>query len=189
MNDIVFYWSAWAPWIWAAWIMDKGKIRTRTVFFSLIAIICSNHTFSIAGYTVNMTVLFFLFLSVFFILKKPFSKQIYLMIIGGETALGYASILLLSSFDPVLFILPVNVLTTIFLLCISYIVTNQPADKLFLVFFSTTVGEIIVGIIFGNLHLHYEIGMNGYLTRISLPFLIIAILSTLKTMVMKNKFV
>lgn len=189
MNDIVFYWSAWVSWIWAAWIMDKGKIRTRTVFFSLIAIICSNHTFSIAGYTVNMTVLFFLFLSVFFILKKPFSKQIYLMIIGGETALGYASILLLSSFDPVLFILPVNVLTTIFLLCISYIVTNQPADKLFLVFFSTTVGEIIVGIIFGNLHLHYEIGMNGYLTRISLPFLIIAILSTLKTMVMKNKFV
>lgn len=189
MNDILFYWSAWICWIWATWIMDKGKNRTLIAMFSLVAIICASHTFSIAGYTVHVAIIFFLFLSVSFIIKKPLVKQIYFIFIGMITALGYAAIHLLSIIDPVLFILPLNIMTTFFLFMIVSVVTKQLNDKFFIIFFSTTGGEIIVGMIFGQLHVHYEIGMSGYLTRIALPFMIIATWSTLKTMVMKNKFV
>mgnify|MGYP001217220255 CR=1 FL=1 len=189
MNDILFYWSAWICWIWATWVMDKSKNQARIATFSLVAIICSNYAFSIVGYTVNVAVIFFLLLSVSFVIKKQLAKQIYYIFIGVETALGYAAIHLLTIFDPVLFILPLNIMTTIFLLIITGIFASQINDKLFIIFFSATVGEIIIGMIFGKLHLHHEIGMSGYLTRMALPFMIIALLSTLKTMGMKNKFV
>lgn len=189
MNDILFYWSAWICWIWATWIMDKSKNRTLIATFSLVAIICSNYTFSIAGYMVNVAIVFFLFLSVSFILKEQLVKQIYFIFIGLQTALGYAAIYLLAIFDPALFILPLNIMTTLVLFIIASISFNQIIDKLFIIFFSTTVGEIIIGIIFGKLHLHHEIGMSGYLTRMAIPFMIIALLSTLKTLLMKNKYV
>jgi len=189
MNDIVFYWVAWACWIWAACMMEKGKIRTQIAVFSLIAIICSNYTCSIADYSVNVAIIFFLLLSIYCIITKHLAKQIYLVFIAAAAALGYASIVLLSIFDPVLVILPINIMTTIFLLIIASIVAKQLIDKLFIIFFSTAIGEIIIGIIFGQLRLQSEIGMNQYLTRIAVPFAILAMFQAFKTMLMKNKYI
>lgn len=189
MNDIIFYWSAWACWIWSTWIMDKGKSRTQIATFSLLAIICSNYTFTIARYTVNLTIIFFLLLSVYFILKNRLAQQFYLFFISTVAAFGYAAIYLLSIFDPVLFLLPVNGMTTIFSLVIASLVASRFIDKLFVIFFSITLGEIVIGITFEQLNLNDTIGMNQYLTRITLPFLIVSFLTTIKTFILKKSFV
>lgn len=183
MNEIIFYWSSWLCWIWATWIMEKNIYRTQVAIFTLIAIICSSFTISIFQYTINLAIIFFLCMPIYLLCKKNIIKQFYLMFISIVIALGYAAIYLFSIYDPIIAVLPLNVLTTLYFLVNTYFVASQFIEKLAIIFFATTFGEILIGIILSDLNLYHEIGMNQYLTRISLSFLALVVFTSTRTII------
>lgn len=182
MDDLLFYWVAWLCWVWATWIMDKGKQRTQIAVIALLGIISASHVISMFNYTLNMAIIFFLCLSIYLLFEKRVWIQLYAYVSSMIIALGYVAIYLFSIYDPISLLLPFNVIAPIYLFFIVTFFVKQFDYRLVLIFLSTSLGETVIGIILNNLGLYNEIGMSDYLTRITLSFLGILSLTSTKAL-------
>ncbi|MFA8437985.1 hypothetical protein [Pueribacillus sp. YX66] len=183
MEKFLFYWVAWLSWVWATWIMDKGKRRTQIAVISLLGIVSASHSISMFGYTINLAILFFLCLSIYFLFEKNILTQLYLYVSSMIVALGYVAIYLFSIYDPISLLIPFKFVAPIYLIFIVTFFAKQILYKLVLVFLSVSLGEIVIGIILNQLGLYNGIGMIDYLTNLTLSFISILILTLSKALI------
>lgn len=182
MDDLIFYWVAWLTWIWTTWIMDKNKQRLQVALIVLLAIIISSYSIYFFDYKVNTGVLFFLFLALYLLYKESMLIQLYLHFSSITIALGYVAIYLISVYDPISLILSFNFVAAVYLLFITSFFTKSFTHRLILLFIGTSLGEITIGVILKHLNLYNEIGMNHYLTRLTLTFIGILMFTSAKSL-------
>ncbi len=171
MINIYFYCCAWACWIWATWMMDKSKQRLKIATISLLAIIFSSFKFELFGLVIHSSVIFFLLLSFYLLLKRNTLSQFYLLLIGFMTSLGYAALYLFSIYDPIVFIVSVHLAMVGYLLVILLVTLQSLTERLISLFLSISIGEILIGITLDHLNLYNEIGTDYFLTRLTIAFL------------------
>lgn len=180
MMNIYFFLCAWGCWIWATWMMDKGKQRLTIATISLLAIIFANDQFELFGLVVHTSVIFFLLLSFYLLYKRNTLSQFYLLLISFMTSLGYAALYLFSLYDPMMFVVSVNLAMVGYLVAIFLVTLHSFAERLSSLFLSISLGEIIIGVTLHHLNLFNEIGTDYFLTRLTFAFLSLHVIHLFK---------
>lgn len=172
MNNVdtifIFYWFAWLCWVSVTFFMNKGRIRSQWMVILLLAILSANQHFFLFGFHIHVSLLFFLGLGFYFLVRKELNDLVYLCFSSLVIAIGYVALYLFSVYDPVWLMLSFQWVSTAYFIVLCLLLLSTLIDRFICLFISISIGEITFGLILFELGLHNEIGMNDFLIRLTL---------------------
>ncbi|WP_175639711.1 YphA family membrane protein [Metabacillus schmidteae] len=188
MEGIFFYWIMWLVWIFTTFMMDKNKKRLTVSIFILISILLSKWYLVISTYSINMTLLFFLFLGYYLAVNLNKLKLVSFYLTSLSLTFAYSGIMLFRIYDPVWFIFDVRFIIGFIISILAIYLGRTSIERFSLYVISLCQGECLYWIVLGQFHDVLTFGTQSFLDMLSIGCLIIFLWSAVQhlTIMMEN---
>jgi hypothetical protein len=171
MDGIYFYWFSWMYWIWLTFLMNKEKKRFLITAGLLLLIIFSKHYIYAADINIALSLVGVL-LSGFLILTYLSKVQrCYSIMVSMLISFLYASILVMSIYDPVWMIIPVRWFASLTIFLLLLLLVKDIHIKISALLIGFAAGELIFGLLLVYYDLYDVVGGLDFLDRLSICFM------------------
>jgi hypothetical protein len=136
MDGIIFFWFMWMIWVYVAFLMEKGSVRSQLSFCILLVIIAANYFMDIIGLKINIAPVIILIYGYYIIGQIPFKYFFYIIIGCGTLSIGYACIFMLAIYDPVWLLIDLKWIVSLIMVILTLLFFRETKMR----FASLTVG-------------------------------------------------
>ncbi len=188
MEGIFFYWIMWLAWIITTFFMEKKKKRLTLSISILVSILLSKWYLVISTYSINMTLLFYLFLGYYLAVNQRNFKVVSFYITSLTITFAYAGIMLFRIYDPVWFIFDVRFIVGGIISILAIYLGCTSNERFLLYIIALCQGECLYWIVLGQFHDVITFGTQSFLDMLSIGCLIIFLWSAIQhlTVVFEN---
>ncbi|MBB5323419.1 signal transduction histidine kinase [Anoxybacillus tepidamans] len=143
MEGSYFYWCSWVCWIWATFLMKKTKRRTFFAASVLLLIIFSTYRMVMGTFSVTLSFLFLLFVSLYVVSQNSGWKFGYMFVSTMTIAFLYAAFRLLAIVDPVWVWMDERWMIAIVIVVISLMLHHDLAVRMLSMIVGSCQGDIV----------------------------------------------
>ncbi|WP_163183540.1 MULTISPECIES: hypothetical protein [Neobacillus] len=181
MEGALFYWGFWLFWVISTFFLPKqNPYRMKLAATILIAIILSNYYLILGKFEMNVSGLFVLIVSYFFLSHEKWSTIIYSIICSLIISMAYTGFQLLEIFDPVWVIFKREWMLAVGMVFLTILLQNKLKGRLLAVLSGTIQGEVLYSIILNKNNLPHQVSDLNYLDVCSLISILLVIWSLLE---------
>ncbi|MED3625305.1 YphA family membrane protein [Neobacillus thermocopriae] len=181
MEGTLFYWGFWLFWVIATFFLpNQNPYRMKLAATILISIILSKYYLILGKFEMNISGLFLLITSYFFLSHEKWSTIIYSIICSLIISLAYTGFQLLEIFDPVWMIFKREWMLAVGMVFLTILLQNTLKGRLLVVLSGTIQGEVLYSIILNKNNLPHQVSDLNYLDVCSLISILLVIWSLLE---------
>ncbi|NEX80283.1 hypothetical protein G4Z05_15740 [Bacillus thermocopriae] len=181
MEGTLFYWGFWLFWVIATFFLpNQNPYRMKLAATILISIILSKYYLILGKFEMNISGLFLLITSYFFLSHEKWSTIIYSIICSLIISLAYTGFQLLEIFDPVWVIFKREWMLAVGMVFLTILLQNTLKGRLLVVLSGTIQGEVLYSIILNKNNLPHQVSDLNYLDVCSLISILLVIWSLLE---------
>jgi hypothetical protein len=152
IDGILFFWLTWVTWVVATFLFRKSQDRYFVSIVALLSIIFSHTYVASSVFSVNVSLLLFMLVGCFMLVKSTFWQKCYTFIVSSIVMMAYVSMLSIHIFDPVWFLIKIKYVIAILCTLILLLLCRSMKVAVAALFIGINVGEIIFSIIIYNIH-------------------------------------
>ncbi|HZH60597.1 MAG TPA: hypothetical protein VEY70_13675 [Metabacillus sp.] len=168
MEGIIFYWIMWLAWIVTTFMMDKKKNRLKISIFILVSILLSKWLLVVSTYSINVTLLLFLFLGYYLAVNEKKFKVVSFYLISLTITFAYAGIMLFRIYDPVWFIIDFRFIISGIISVLAIYLGRTTVQQFSLYLIAICQGEFLYWIVLGQFHEVITFGTAAFLDMLSI---------------------
>lgn len=174
MAGSMFYWIFWSLWVYLTFILKRqNSSRLKLSAGVLAVIILSPYYIHFAGFALNSSALFLLFLAYVTLYHEKTSRLLYFFICSFIVMIAYVTFHLFEIYDPVWLIFNKEWMLGIVIGFLTILLQKNGHDRLFILIIGFMQGELLYACILRRYHFSYPVGSLGSLDAFSLTLLII----------------
>lgn len=165
MNGAMFLWGAWGVWIFATFLLEKGRLRFWTAVWSLIIVIFSPYNIQMNSLTINISFLILILLGVSLFTVNKKREVLFYVLTSLIVSMCYVLYHIYLIYDPAIQLI---LKPWMFLLMIVGI------NRILVIPLRLRVSTLIIGLIHGEIirvlifiHFIHTLGTKSFLDHLS----------------------